>query len=243
LAQLLDPLQGTGGDADIRVAVNELNACLRPILEERRKEPKDDLLSAMLAAEENGERLDERDLLALVSLIMVAGHETTTNLIGNSVLELLRNPGERKRLQENPELIESAVDEFVRYCGSVMFTDRAATEDCEVGGKKIRSGQTVICVIAAANRDPAVFTDPEQLDVGRSENNHLGFGLGNHFCLGSQLAKLETEIAISTLLRRFPDFDGPTEPRDYVRSMILRGPVELPLDLATHAPERGPQLG
>jgi cytochrome P450 len=243
LAQLLDPLQATGGDAGIRKAVKELNAHLRPILEDRRKSPKDDLLSAMLAAEENGIKLDERDMLALVSLIMVAGHETTTNLIGNSVIELLRNPGERKRLQDDPSLIGTAVDEFLRYCGSVMLTDRAAIEDCEVGGKKIRKGQMVVCVVAAANRDPAQFKNPEQLDLGRTENPHLGLGLGNHFCLGSQLAKLETEIVISTLLRRFPNFTGPTEPKDYVRSMILRGPQELPLDLATHSPERGPQLG
>jgi cytochrome P450 len=112
-----------------------------------------------------------------------------------------------------------------------------------VGGTKIRKGQMVVCVVAAANRDPAQFKNPEQLDLGRTENPHLGLGLGNHFCLGSQLAKLETEIVISTLLRRFPNFTGPTEPKDYVRSMILRGPLELPLDLATHSPERGPQLG
>lgn len=243
LAQLLDPLQATGGDAGMRVAVKEFNAYLRPLLEERRQSPRDDLLSAMLAAEEDGVHLEERDLLALVTLIMVAGHETTTNLIGNSVIELLRNPGERKRLQDNPELIESAVDEFVRYCGSVMLTDRAAIEDCEVNGHKIRKGEMVVAVIAAANRDPAQFKDPERLDLGRSDNHHLGFGLGNHFCMGSQLAKLETEIAISTLLRRFPNLDGPTEPRDYVRSMILRGPLEVPVDLGTHSPERGPQLG
>lgn len=243
LAQLLDPLQATGGDAKIRSAVRELNAYLRPLLEARRQVPRDDLLSAMLAAEENGVHLEEPDLLALVTLIMVAGHETTTNLIGNSVVALLQNPGERKRLQENPALIESAVDEFVRYCGSVMLTDRAATEDCVVAGHEIRAGEMVVAVLAAANRDPEQFEDPEALDLGRTENHHLGFGLGNHFCLGSQLAKLETEIAIATLLRRFPDFSGPAEPEGYVRSMILRGPLEVPLDLATHSPERGPQLG
>jgi cytochrome P450 len=238
LVQLLDPFQAKGGDSGIRKAVEELNAYLRPLLEERRAAPRDDLLSAMLEAEESGLRLEERDLLALVSLILVAGHETTTNLIGNAVVDLLRNPGERKRLQDNPELIESAVDEFIRYSGPVLLTDRAATRDCEVAGHRIRKGQMVIAVLAAANR----FPDPERLDLGRTENHHLGFGLGNHFCMGAQLARLETEIVIGTLLRRFPDFTGPTEPDDYVRSMILRGPIALPLDLRTQGVEPGPRL-
>lgn len=231
LVQLLDPLQARGGDAAIRIAVKELNAYLRPLLEERRANPKDDLLSAMLAAEDDGNRMNERDLMALVSLILVAGHETTTNLIGNAVIELLRNPGERKRLQDNPELIDTAVDEFLRFAGSIMLTDRAAIEDCEVGGHKVCAGQLVILVLAAANRDPAQFPDPERLDVGRTENNHLGLGLGNHYCMGSMLAKLETKIVIATLLRRYPDFSGSVESQSYVRSMVLRGPVSLPLDL------------
>lgn len=237
LVELLDPLQAEGGDANIRRAIKELNAYLRPILENRRREPKDDLLSAMLQAEENGQRLNERDLLALVTLIMVAGHETTTSLIGNAVIELLRNPGERKRLQDNPELIETAVDEFVRFASPVVLTDRAAIRDCEVAGQKIRAGQLVVCVIAAANRDPAQFDDPERLDLGRQNNHHLGFGLGNHFCLGAQLARLETQIAIGKLLERFPDFTGPTEPVEYTRSMILRGPTAVPLELGARPSE------
>jgi cytochrome P450 len=243
LAQLLDPLQAKGGDAAIRKAVEELNAYLRPLLEERRTTPRDDLLSAMLEAEEDGTRLEERDLLALVSLILVAGHETTTKLIGNVVIDLLRNPGERKQLQDNPELIETALDEFLRYSGPVLLTDRAAIEDCEVAGHKIRAGQLVVAVLAAANRDPEKFPDPERFDIQRTGNHHLGFGLGNHFCMGAQLAKLETEIDIGSLMRRFPKFTGPTEPEDYSRSMILRGPVALPLDLGNRDAEPGPQLG
>lgn len=235
LVELLDPLQAEGGDVGIRTSIEELNAYLRPILEERRQEPQDDLLSAMLQAEEGGDSLDERDLLALVTLIMVAGHETTTSLIGNAVLELLRNPGERKRLTENPELISSAVDEFVRYAGTVMLTDRAAVEDTEVAGHKIEKGQIVVCMIGAANRDPAQFADPERLDLGRENNHHLGFGLGSHFCLGAQLARLETEIAISALLERFPNFTGPIEPEDWSRSMVLRGPTGLAISLEGHA--------
>jgi pimeloyl-[acyl-carrier protein] synthase len=242
LVQLLDPLQAQGGDANIRRAVAELNAYLRPLLETKRREPQDDLLSAMLAAEENGTKLTERDLLALVTLILVAGHETTTNLIGNAVIDLLRNPGERKRLQNNPELIVSAADEFLRYSGPILLTDRAAINDCELGGQKIKAGQMVMCVLAAANRDPEKFPDPERLDLGRKNNHHLGLGLGNHFCMGAQLARLETQIVIGSLLARFPNFTGPTEPDGYVRSMILRGPTALPLALNHREPEPGPQL-
>ncbi len=231
LATLVDPLEAEGGDGSIRQAVEELNAYLRPIIEDRRREPKDDLLTAMLQAEEDGERLDEKDLLALVSLIMVAGHETTTSLISNSVIELLRNPSERKRLTEDPELIESAVDEFVRYAGTVVLTDRVAIEDTELRGKRIKKGQVVICVIAAANRDPEQFEDPERLDLGRENNHHLGFGLGSHFCLGAQLARLETQIALSALLRRFPDFTGPAEPEAWKRSTVLRGPTRLDISV------------
>ncbi|MCH7867377.1 MAG: cytochrome P450 [Myxococcales bacterium] len=231
LVQLLDPLQARGGDASIRTAVRELNAYLRPLLEERRAHPKDDLLSAMLEAEEDGNRMNERDLMALVSLILVAGHETTTHLIANAVVQLLRNPGERKRLQDNPALIETAVDEFLRFAGPILLTDRAAIEDCEVGGHRVRAGDLVVVVLAAANRDPAQFSHPEQLDLGRTENQHLGLGLGNHFCMGSLLAKLETEIAITTLLRRFPEFSGSGEPEEYLRSMMLWGPTALPIEL------------
>ena len=166
---------------------------------------------------------------------MVAGHETTTSLIGNSVIEFLRNPGERKRLTDNPELIETAVDELIRYVGPVLFTDRAAVEDTEIAGTKIKKGAIVVCVLAGANRDPEHFDDPERLDLGREENHHLGFSLGSHFCLGAQLARIETRIAIQGLLRRFPNFTGPTEPEGWSRSMILRGPTRLGISVEGHA--------
>jgi cytochrome P450 len=231
LVQLLDPLQGNGGLGPPRRANHELFAYFKPLLAERRANPRDDLLSAMIAAETDGESLSELDLLALSTLLLVAGHETTANLIANAVIALLRHPDERKRLQDDPELITSAVDEFLRYDGPIQLTDRAVREDCEIGGRQIRKGQVVAVVLAAANRDPDRFSDPDRLDLGRSDNHHLAFGQGNHFCLGSQLAKLETEIAVGTLLRRFPDLSGDPEPPAWRRSMILRGPKALPLRL------------
>jgi cytochrome P450 len=148
------------------------------------------------------------------------------------VIALLRHPGERKRLQEDPALIDTAVDEFLRFESPIQLTDRAVRSDCEIGGKRIRQHELVGLVLAAANRDPAQFPEPDRLDVGRRENNHLAFSQGNHFCLGSQLAKLETEIAIGSLLRRFPDFTGDPDPPAWRRSMIVRGPTALPLKLA-----------
>jgi cytochrome P450 len=232
LVQLLDPFQGRGGARPMIEATRELFAYFRPLLAERRASPRDDLLSAMIAAEDDGQRLDEVDLLALSSLLLVAGHETTSNLIANAVLLLLRFPDERKRLQDDLSLLPSAVDECLRYESPIQLTDRAVLEDCELGGKRIRRNQMVAVVLASANRDPAHFPDPDRFDVGRRENHHLAFGQGNHFCLGSQLARLEAEVALGALLRRFPDFDGATEPPAWRRSMIVRGPEALPLTLA-----------
>ena len=231
LVQLLDPLQGKGGIGPPRRANRELFAYFKPLLAERRAQPSDDLLSAMISVESDGESLSELDLLALSSLLLVAGHETTANLIGNAVVALLRHPDERKRLQDDPGLIATAVDEFLRYDSPIQLTDRAVREDCEIGGQRIRKGQLVAVVLAAANRDPEHFRDPDRLDLGRSDNHHLAFGQGNHFCLGSQLARLETEIAVGTLLRRFPDLSGDREPPAWRRSMILRGPEAVPLRL------------
>jgi hypothetical protein len=231
LIQLLDPLQGRGGVAPLRRAAHGIFDYFRPLLADRREHPGDDLLSAMLAAEENGERLTEDDLLSLSILLLVAGHETTSNLIGNAVISLLRHPDERKRLQDDMGLLGSATDEFLRFESPIQLTDRCVIEDCELGGKTIRKGQMVVAVLQAANRDPEQFPDPDHFDVGRTENQQLAFGQGNHFCLGSQLAKLETEIAIAALLRRFPDFSGATDPPAWRRSMIIRGPEAVPLRL------------
>lgn len=232
LVQLLDPFQGRGGIRPVREAAHAMFAYFRTLLAERRAAPRDDLLSAMIAAEVGGERLDELDLLALSSLLLVAGHETTSNLIGNAVISLLRFPDERKRLQEDEALLPSAVDEFLRYESPIQLTDRAVREDCEIGGKAIRRNQIVGVVLAAANRDPEHFAEPDRLDVGRRDNHHLAFGHGSHFCLGSQLARLEAEVAVGALLRRFPEFQGDPEPPAWRRSMIIRGPEALPIKLA-----------
>lgn len=231
LVQLLDPFQGSGGAAPMIRATKEIFAYFRPLLAERRANPRDDLISAMIAAEQDGQRLDEVDLLSLSSLLLIAGHETTSNLIGSAALLMLRFPDERKRLQDDLSLLPSAVDECLRYESPIQFTDRAVVRDCELAGQPLRRNQMVGALLAAANRDPTHFPDPDRFDIGRPNNDHLAFGHGNHFCLGSQLAKLEAEVALGALLRRFPDFRGNPEPPAWRRSMVIRGPESVPLEL------------
>jgi cytochrome P450 len=231
LAELLDPLSGRDGIEPPRRATTAAAAYFRTLLAERRASPRDDLLSAMLAAELNGESLSEGELIALCTLILAAGHETTVNLIGSAAVLLLRHPDERKRLQDDLGLLPSAVEECLRFEPPVQLTDRAVVEPCELGGVSLRPGTIVAVVIAAANRDPERFTDPDRFDVSRSGERHLSFGLGSHFCLGAALARLETELALGGLLRRFPDFSGRSDATQWRRSAVLRGPIAVPIEL------------
>ena len=204
---------------------------MRPVFESRRREPRDDLISGLVAAEDAGETLRFPELIGLTMLVLGAGHETTTNLIANAVVGLLRHPRERRRLQDDLGLLPSAVEEFLRWDSPVQLTDRVALEDCEIDGRRVRRGMMVAGLLGAANSDPARFESPDALDVGRSDNAHVSFGHGVHFCLGSALARLETQAAIGTLLARFPNFDGDARPTSYRRSIVLRGPRSLPLRL------------
>jgi cytochrome P450 len=232
LAELLDPLSGEDGIEPPKRATAAVAACFRELLAERRREPRDDLVSAMISGEAEGETpLDENELLALCSLLLAAGSETTVNLIGSAVVLLLRHPGERKRLQDDLALLPSAVEECLRFEPPVQLTDRAVVAPCEIGGVALRPGQIVAAVLAAANRDPERFPDPDRFDVARRGERPLSFGLGGHFCLGAALARLEAEIAIGALLRRFPDFSGDAEPPGWRRSAVLRGPTAVPIRL------------
>lgn len=173
----------------------------------RRQNPRDDLLTGLIAAEKDGERLNEFELLDICGLLFVAGHETTVNLIGNGMLALLIDADERRRLRENPELLPSAVEELLRYDSPVQRTGRIAETTVKIGCKTIPKGAVVSALLGAANRDPDRFPEPDRLDVGRRDNRHLAFGLGDHFCIGAALARLEGHIAIGTILRRLPDLE------------------------------------
>src|SRR5918992_2153170 len=205
---------------------------LHALFEEKRKNPKDDLVSALLRAEEAGDKLSEDELLGMVFLLLVAGHETTVNLIGNGVLALLQHPEQLEKLKADPSLIKPAVEELLRYDGPVeTSTERYASEDVAIGETVIPKGEMVLVVIAAADRDPERFPDPDALDITRSDNRHLAFGKGIHHCLGAPLARMEGQIAIATLLRRMPELrlkDSP-ETLSWRQGMVLRGLRALPV--------------
>jgi cytochrome P450 len=224
LEPLLTPEQVQRADR----AARELSAYLRAIIGERRRHPREDLLSALVLAEEEGDRLNEQELFSMCALLLAAGNETTTNLIGNGMLALLRNPDQLQLLKERPELIESAVEELLRYDSPVQMTSRLATEDVEIGGKRIRRGQAIITLLGAANRDPAVFPHPNRLDITRTPGPHLAFGLGVHYCLGAPLARLEGAIAINALVSRTRGLRLAGEPR-WRETLVLRGLRTLPV--------------
>ena len=192
---------------------------IRKLVKIRQADPRDDLISALVHAREAGDRLSEDELLAMIFLLLVAGHETTLNLIGNGVLALLEHPAELDRLRENPDLIKPAVEELLRYDSPVqMSNERYAREEVTIAGVTIAPGETVHAMLGSANRDERQFDHPDVLDITREPNRHLSFGQGVHYCVGAPLARLEGQIAINTLLRRFPDLRLAVPPQALVRS-------------------------
>ncbi|MDP1867871.1 cytochrome P450 [Bradyrhizobium sp.] len=201
------------------------------LFELRRKNPGDDLTTQLVQAEEDGSKLSNEELVANIVLLFGAGHETTVNLIGNGLLALHRNPDQLALLKANPALITNAIEEFLRYDSSVQMTGRVALEDIDdLGGKKIPKGESVICLLGSANHDPAVYPDrPDSLDITRPKIRPLSFGGGIHLCLGAQLARIEAEVAIATLLRRLPDLKlDDAENPEWRPSFVLRGLKQLP---------------
>jgi cytochrome P450 len=205
---------------------------LTELFERRRASPADDLVSALLQAEEQGDSLKENELFSMMILLIVAGHETTVSLIANSVLTLLTHPAELQTLRDDPALVPSAVEELLRYDSPVERSiARFAATDVEVGGNMIRRGELVIAVLGSANRDPTRFPDAEALDLGREDVRHVGFGRGKHFCLGAPLARLEAEIALTTLFRRLPNLRlaVPAEMLTYRAVPLFRSLASLPV--------------
>ncbi len=202
----IDPNPMTRAELDaVNANILRGRAYFQTLFERRRKNPGDDLTSALLQVrDEQDGRLTEDELYSNISLLFTAGHETTTNLIGNGLLALHRNPGEWKRLTDDPALAGSAVEELLRYDSSVQLTGRKASVDIEIGGQTIRRGDDVMCLLGAGNRDPQVYEDPERLDIGRKNIRPLSFGGGIHTCLGAQLARIEGEIAFRALATRLP---------------------------------------
>jgi cytochrome P450 len=208
---------------------------LRNLVERRRADPRDDLITALIQAEEAGDKLSKDELLAMAFLLLVAGHETTVNLISSGTLALLEHPEQMKRLRHEPLLVKPAVEELLRYTSPVeMATERYAREDVEIKGTTIPRGELVLAVLGSANRDERHFEDPDVLDLARDPNRHLAFGRGGvHHCLGAPLARMEGQIAISAFLRRFPEARLIAAPQSlrWRRGVFLRGLQKLPLVL------------
>ena len=228
---------GSGSAADALRAVptaRKLYAVLERLAEQRRNEPDDGLISALLAASEDGDFLTPDEVIAMIFLLMLAGHDTTANLIGSSALALIEHPGQAERLRVDPALMPTAVEELLRFttpvpCGAA----RTLLDDVEVDGTTMPKGSKVLGMIISANRDEAIFERPDDLDLGREPNRHLTFAFGKHFCLGNQLARLEGQIAIGQLVRRFPAMrlEVPREDLRYKPVQALRGFRSLPLQL------------
>ena len=212
-------------------ALLKTKAWLLQLIEARRRQPEDDLISALVAAEERGEMLSETELVATCITLLTAGHETTTGLIGNGLLALLRHPDQLRKLRENPTLIGTAVEEFLRFDTSFLRAWRLTAEDVRIGGRSIPKGETISLMLGAANRDPAQFEDPDRLDITREPNLHTSFGWGIHFCAGAPLARREAEIAFTTLLRRFPRLTLDEEGVEWQQNNTFHNLKSLPVIL------------
>jgi hypothetical protein len=236
-SSLLAALIGTGRPTLAEVeggltAILEMEAYLRPLLVQRRTQPGEDLLSALVRAEEQGNLLTEQEVLSTCTLLLFAGHETTMNLLGNGLLALLRHPEQWELLRGAPELLPDAVEELLRYDSPVQFTNRMVAVDFEFAGHGFRQGQRVMLLLAAANRDPSHFAEPDRLDVRRKELRHQSFGMGPHYCVGAALARLEAQETFAALMRRFPRMQvEPGASLRWVDNLGFRGLQSLPVVL------------
>ena len=226
-------LRGNAPGAEVKASAQELRAFLADQIERRRRDPGEDLITALVQAHDEDGALAADELLAFVVLLLLAGNETTTNLIGNGMLALGKNPEQLELLRRSPELMPRAIEEMLRYDGPVQATARVATENFNLGGSDLTPGTVCFVILAAANRDPAQFENPDKFDVTREPKDHVAFGEGIHFCIGAPLARLEGAIAIGELLRRFPKarLTDPDAKRTYKGSFFLRGLTSLPMTL------------
>ena len=211
-------------------AIRESRDYFRKLVAERRKDLRDDILSGLIAAENEGDKMNETELLSTCSLLLIAGHETTVNLIGNGIYRLLQYPAQLAKFKANWDSAPKVVEEVLRFDPPVQFDGRICIEEAEVGGFTVPPGQFVLMLIGAANRDPSVFEDPNTFDVTRDATGHMAFGYGIHFCLGAPLARIEGQIALRSLFQRFPNLRLQSDATPKYREQItLRGIAELPL--------------
>jgi cytochrome P450 len=214
-----------------RAGVLGMAEYLNRLVAARRAEPKNDILTKLIAANDDQSALTDDEVVATAMLMLFGGHETTTNLLGNAVMALHANPDQRERLHHDPGLIDTAVEEFLRFDGPVLSVTRTVNKSHELGGKLLKESDRIFVMIAAANRDPAVFVDPDRLDLGRNPNPHMSFGKGIHFCLGSGLARLEAKIAFNEIFKRYRSIEllRPADELEWVDALVMRGVRRLPI--------------
>jgi pimeloyl-[acyl-carrier protein] synthase len=229
LAVTLEPIVPLEVMQTAEQAAREITDYFRGLVQHKKKQPGDDLLSAMIQAEEQGQRLTMDELLSNSVLLLAAGHETTVNLIGNGMLALLRHPEQLLKLRQEPALLRGAVEELLRYDAPAQMASRVATKDVVLRGTTLPAGSRMLLLIGAANRDPEHFRDPERLDLTRTEVNHLSFGAGAHYCIGAPLARVEAQVAIGRLVERFAGLRLACESPRYRSTAVLRGLIELPV--------------
>lgn len=229
LSRVLDPLRSLEEYAAMSVVAQEFLEYFRELFHERRQRPQQDMISSLIAATDQGDKLTEDEMLSMCMLLFISGEKTTVNLIGNGMLTLLRHREEMERLRREPALMRGAIDEILRYESPVQLSTRVPKLDVVLHGKRIRAGELVYVSLGSANRDPSQFEDPDRFDITRRENRHLAFSGGIHYCLGSALALIEGHIAIETLLRELPDMQLVSDEVDWQKEIIFRGPQTLPV--------------
>jgi cytochrome P450 len=223
IAPILDPFVTAEAQAGIEEAESFLQPYWDGLIEDRRSDLRDDLLSELIRAEDEGHRLNHDELRSTCNLLLIAGHETTMNLIGNGLLALLRHPAQTEKLRSTPELARNAVEELLRFDSPVHLTARTATEDVEVGGVPLPRGQLAIVALGGVNRDPLHFEDPDRVNIERNPNPHVAFSAGPHFCVGAGLARLEAQIVFPRLLQRMPRLELAEPNPEYRETITLRG--------------------
>ncbi|WP_292794707.1 cytochrome P450 [Nostoc sp. NMS7] len=229
LSRILDPLVSLEEYAAMNKATKEIQEYLSTLIAEREKDPQEDLISNLITAKEQNDRLSQNEILAICTLLFGAGEETTGNTIGNGMLALLQHPNQMEKLKREPTLIPSAVEEVIRYDSAIQMLTRIATDNLEIGNQTIKAGEKIVLCLGAANRDPAQFSEPDELNINREQNQHVAFADSIHYCLGAALARVETQIAINTLVQKFPDLKLKSNKLEWKKSIVIRGLNALPI--------------
>ena len=229
LSRILDSLVSLEEYEAMNKAIEEFQDYLRDLIAQREKDPQDDLISYLIAARDDNDKLSQYEVLSTCIVLFMAGEETTINTIGNGMLALLHHPEQMEKLKKEPEIIQMAVEEILRYDSPVQITSRLASETLEIGGHTIEKGERILLFLGAANRDPAQFPDPDRFDILRQENQHLAFGDGIHRCLGAALARLQAEIAIISLVQQLPNLELASDKLEWRKNMVLRGVRTCPV--------------